>query len=191
MKWIKTYETFVNDDNRGEDTRFPELNPVLKMTATEYVDSKMKTDEKFELFKVAGVDPKQDLSPEEVDEMFDEVREKAIEYYTKNPEEMGKPVSIQKFPVYAGDGVSRTNNVGGHSHANSPRIGESKTNFDGELEISEEDMERFHKEEPLKKLISDGKILLGDKKIQFNKKDQKTLKTLDIYLEIDGDNIDK
>ena len=185
MKWIKKYETFVNDDNRGEDTQYPQLNPVIKMNASEYVDSKLKTEEKFDMFRVAGVVPPKDLNSTEFNDLFDTIREKAIEYFTNNPEEMGKPIVYKNFPVNGGDGIPRTNNVGGSSHSNSRVIGESFRSFDSSIEITEDDMNKFSSEEPLKQLISNGRIGLGNKKVEFNKSDERTIDTLDIYFEFD------
>ena len=83
------------------------------------------------------------------------------------------------------DRVPTTNNIGGTSQTASGRIGESKVNFDSDIEITEDDMTKFNSEEPLIELIRNGKVALGNKKIEFNKSDKETIKTLDIYFEID------
>ena len=131
-----------------------------------------------------------------MDSLFDEVKEKAIEYFTENPEEIGKSVNFASMKgdkqnlSNQNDRVPTTNNIGGTSQTASGRIGESKTNFDSDIEISEEDMKKFNTEEPLIELIRNGKITLSNKKISFNKSDKSTIKTLDIYFEFDQSSFD-
>ena len=189
MKWIKKYESFVNDNNRDSDSIdfLPKYNPVVRQQATEYVDSKLKSNEFADMFKVIGMTPPKELKSEDMDSLFDEVREKAIEFFVENPEAIGKEVQFssigngdkQKLSNET-DRVPTTNNIGG-----SGRIGESKLNFDTEVQITDDDMNKFNSEEPLIELIRNGKVALGNKKVEFNKSDRETIKTLDIYFEID------
>ena len=193
MKWIKKYENFTNDNNRDSASLdyLPKYNPVVKQEATEYVESKLKSNEFAEMFHVVGMNPPEELKSEEMDSLFDEVKEKAIEYFVENPEEIGKSVNFSSMKgdkqnlSNQNDRVPTTNNIGGTSQTASGRIGESKTNFDSDIEISEEDMRKFNSEEPLIELIRNGKISLGNKKVNFNKSDKSTIKTLDIYFEFD------
>jgi len=185
MKWIKKYETFVNDDNRGEDTQYPELNPVIKMEAAEYVDSKLRSNEYAEIFNAVGVDLPQDLDSDELEKAFDQVREKAIQYYIQNPEEIKSPATHRTFKVNAGDGIPRTNRVGGTSQAASRVVGESKINLDAEMDITEDEMDLFKREEPLIDLIRQGKVRMSNKKVHFSETDKETIETLDMYLEMD------
>jgi hypothetical protein len=193
MKWIKKYENFTNDNNRDSASLdyLPKYNPVVKQEATEYVESKLKSNEFAEMFHVVGMNPPEELKSEEMDSLFDEVKEKAIEYFVENPEEIGKSVNFSSMKgdkqnlSNQNDRVPTTNNIGGTSQTASNRIGESKTNFDSDIEISEEDMRKFNSEEPLIELIRNGKISLGNKKVNFNKSDKSTIKTLDIYFEFD------
>jgi hypothetical protein len=194
MKWIKKYESFVNDNNRDSDSIdfLPKYNPVVRQQATEYVDSKLKSNEFADMFKVIGMTPPKELKSEDMDSLFDEVREKAIEFFVENPEEIGKEIKFSSIPngdkqklSNHTDRVPTTNNIGGTSQTASGRIGESKLNFDTELEITEDDMNKFNSEEPLIELIRNGKVSLGNKKIEFNKSDKETIKILDIYFEID------
>ena len=50
MKWIKKYENFTNDNNRDSASLdyLPKYNPVVKQEATEYVESKLKSNEIME-----------------------------------------------------------------------------------------------------------------------------------------------
>jgi len=93
-------------------------------------------------------------------------------------------IDIEKFtiPGKGGDGIPRVQNIGGSSHANSIRIGES---LNAELEITPDEMLLFKKEEPLIDLIRKRKITLSDKKIEFNKSDKETMDIIDIYFEFD------
>jgi hypothetical protein len=65
------------------------------------------------------------------------------------------------------------------------RIGESKNNFDSEISISEDDMRKFNTEEPLIELIRNQKVVLENKKVEFNKSDTESIDILDIYFEFD------
>jgi hypothetical protein len=185
MKWIKTYETFLNDEERGEAMDYPTSTPVDMIEAKDYVDMKLKSNEFAEIFKAVGVEPPKDLTHENIEEKFDEVREKAIKYFTDNPEEIKMPPQHQTYRVNGGDGISRTQNIGGSSHANSRSIGESKKELDGEINITDEEMDAFSKEELLQDLIRNGSVRLSNKKVFFNKKDKETIDTLDNFLEFD------
>lgn len=199
MKWIKKYENFVTDNNR--DTAaidfLPKHNPVVRQQATEYVDDKLKSNDFADMFKVVGMEPPKELKSDEMDSLFDEVREKAIEYFVENPEAIGKEVKFSSMAnsdkqnlSNQNDRVPTTNNIGGTSQTASGRIGESKVNFDTEVQITEDDMTKFNSEEPLIELIRNGKITLSNKKISFNKSDKSTIKTLDIYFEFDQSSFD-
>lgn len=187
MKWIKKYENFTNDNNRDSSSidYLPKFNPVIRQKATEFVDSLLKSDYD-KLFKLVGMEMPE-VGSNEMDELFDEVREKAIEYYVNNPEAIGKEIELKTFKINGGDGTPRTNNIGGTSHANSIRIGESKSenDFDTIISITDDEMNLFSRPGLLQDLISNGKISLRNKEVHFNKEDKETLDTLDSYLEID------
>lgn len=187
MKWIKKYETFTNDNNRDSSSidYLPKFNPAIKQEATEFVESLLKSDYD-KLFKLVGMEMPE-VGSSEMDELFDEVREKAIEYYVNNPEAIGKEIELKSFKVNGGDGASRTNNIGGTSFANSIRIGESKSesDFDTTISITDDEMNLFNIPGSLQDLISNGKISLRNKEVHFNKEDEETLDTLDSFLEID------
>lgn len=112
MKFIKTFENFDPTGVDGGDLEVvPAYNPVVKQNATTFVDEEFKK-EYMSMIAASGVD-RSEYDESEMEEMFDKVREKAIEYYTRNPELIGKEIDVKKFPVPAGDGVVRTNKVGG------------------------------------------------------------------------------
>jgi len=127
------------------------------------------------------------LKDEEFDEKFEYAKKRLISFFEENPNISVSSVDTETFtiPGKGGDGVVRTNNIGGTSHTQSFRIGESRTNFNAEMPLSEDDMLLFKKEEPLIDLIRTRKVSLSDKKIEFNKSDQSTIDILDIYFEFD------
>lgn len=114
MKYIRTFESFVTDDNRGEDTQYPQHNAALKSEVTEYVDTILRSNEYHNLVELVGMKLPKNVSGEEIDEFFDEVREKAIEHFIENPEQIKKlGFTINNYQVPGNDGVPRTNKVGG------------------------------------------------------------------------------
>jgi hypothetical protein len=184
MKYLKKYESFIDDSNRDSSSIdfVPKYNPIINKGAKEYVDS-LVDDGNYDLvFKIAKMNMPDEES-NDFDGIFDEAKEKATKYFINNPEAIGKELNI-KIPSKNNNRIPRTNNIGGTSHAASIRIGESKVIYDTQIIINNDEMELFNREEPLIDLISGGKILLGDNKIQYNKDDSKTLEILDIYFEI-------
>ena len=183
---MKKFETFINDDNRDAASLdlLPKHNPAVDLAAKNYVDDIIKSNDLNLLFKAAGVKPPKNLTSMTMDDVYDEIKQKAIDYYIENPQDIGKDIPQRKVNK-GGDGVVRTNNIGGALHSNSPRVGESKNNFDAELEITLDEMSLFNTEESLMNLISTNKIMLGNCVIQFNNNDKQTKQTLDIYFELD------
>lgn len=184
---MKKYENFINDDNRDATSLdlLPKHNPAVDLAAKNYVDDIMKSNDLNLLFKAAGVEPPKNLSSMNMDDVYDEIKQKAIDYYIENPHDMGKDIPNRKIQK-SGDGIPRTNNIGGSLHSNSPRIGESISNFDDKLEIDEEGMSLFNTEESLIELIRKNKIMLGNGVVHFNDSDIETKQKLDIYFEMDG-----
>jgi hypothetical protein len=126
MKFIKKFENFVNDFNR-EDTStdfLPGYNPVVKLGAEEWVDIIMSGDFTF-LYKLTGLEkPSPDVTPDEFDKHFDDLRGEAIKYYTEHPDAIRREIS-PKTGKPSGDGIPRMyGSVGGSGHANSIRVGE-------------------------------------------------------------------
>ncbi len=187
---MKKFETFVTDNNRDSAAIdfVPKHNPVVNQNAQLYVDEILQNGDLNLLFRAVGVTAPKNIDSIDMDEVYDTIRQKAIDYYIQNPEAIGKDIPMKQFKVQAGDGIPRTNNIGGALHVNSPRIGENKINFDKEIEISSDDMRYFNEEEPLIELIRNGKIMLANNKIYCNNKDKQTIEVLDIYFEIEGKN---
>lgn len=117
MQYIKRFENFTNDENRGDEQTYPEFNQANRLKAKEYVDiifNKGSGAEVNDVCKEIECDlPKEDSE-------LDEIKEKAIEYFIKNPERMKSFGNDQfkTFNVNAGDGVVRTNNIGGVRESN-------------------------------------------------------------------------
>lgn len=184
MKYIRTFESFVTDDNRGEDTQFPQHNAALKAEVVEYVDTVLNSNEYSKLVDLLGMEMPKNVSGEEVDEFFDDVREKAIEYFIKNPEQLGKTGGfvINKFNVAGGDGIARTNNIGGALRESAKP--EPNHSGCGVIEVTDDELSYFEDEAPLLGLVRDEKVTLYDNQIWYNKGDKETIDVLDTYFEI-------
>lgn len=183
---MKKFENFVNDDNRDATSLdlLPKHNPAVDLAAKNYVEDIMKSNDLNLLFKAAGVEPPKNLSSMNMDDVYDEIKQKAIDYYIENPHDMGKDIPTRKIQK-GGPAAPITNNVGGALHSNSPRVGESKKNFDAELEITSDEMSLFNSEESLMNLISTNKIMLRNGVVHFNDNDKGTKQILDVYFELD------
>jgi hypothetical protein len=184
MKYIRTFESFVTDDNRGEDTQYPQHNAALKSEVVEYVDTILNSNEYSKLVDLLGMELPKNVSGEEVDKFFDEVREEAIKHFMANPEQLGKAGGfvINKFNVSGGDGIARTNNIGGvvkESLKPKPNTQGCKV-----LEVTDDQLAYFEDESPLLKLIRDEKVTLYDNQIWYNKDDKETIDVLDVYFEL-------
>jgi hypothetical protein len=127
MLHLKRFESFVNDVNRANMVSWdtPSYNPIDNQKAKEFVESLVKPNPKL-LFQMAGLEMPKEISGQELDELVDQAKEKAIEFLKKNPEMIWKEEYVMKhFKVNAGDGVSRVQpNLGGSSHANSLVVGQ-------------------------------------------------------------------
>jgi len=191
MKNIKKFESFINDTNRDSQSLdlLPKYNPIIIKRAKEYVEELSKS--KFRLiFDIARMEFPRFISSQDMDEVFDEAKEKAVEYFIEHPEAIGdEKMILKQFPQNGGDGIPRVQNIGGTSHTSNFRIGES-LHFDSSIEISEEDMEQFNNQEPLVDLVRNRKISLGNKIVKFNSEDEKTIKTLDNFFEFDKKSFD-
>jgi hypothetical protein len=131
MHKLKTFETFSNTKLNSE--MYPELNPSLKLDATTYVDDMLAGDKFPQLFDLLDRKMPTESSGDEFDAAFDEIRELSIAYFLKNPEEMqNREVDITNIKVDGGDGVPRTNNIGGS-------LNEDKYDKDFDFEGLDED----------------------------------------------------
>jgi hypothetical protein len=193
MKYFKTFEEFQGMSTTGVDDAggevLPKYNPKIQQEVSDFLDN-MTPNNKPLVFKWLRME-EPSLNDEEFDDKFEIAKKKLIDFFQENPNISISGIDIETFtmPGKRGDGISRTNNIGGTSHTASFRVGESKENFDSHLDISEDEMLLFKKEEPLIDLIRKRKIALSDKKIEFNKSDKETLDILDIYLEFDQNSL--
>jgi hypothetical protein len=193
MKYFKTFEEFQGMSSTGVDDAggevLPKYNPKIQQEVTDFLDN-MTPNNKPLVFKWLRME-EPSLNDEEFDDKFEIAKKKLIDFFQENPNISISGIDIETFtmPGKRGDGIPRVQNIGGSSHAGSIRVGESKENFDSHLDISEDEMLLFKKEEPLIDLIRKRKIALSDKKIEFNKSDKETLDILDIYLEFDQNSL--
>ncbi len=116
MRYIRTYEEYSHEDGLEVDTQsYPEHNQKLRHDAIKYVEEVFANgagQAVTALCKEVGIDPPLD------DEGLDAAQRRATEYFTQNPERMGEiiPPQMSVVPVKTGDGVVRTNNIGGVHH---------------------------------------------------------------------------
>lgn len=121
MSLIKNFENFVNDPDRTP-TSLPNYNPAIKKDITDYIDNLISSGKYEEVFKLSKSKMPKNISGEDMNKLLDTVRKQAINYLMENPEmiQLNKetvPI-INGFPVYSGDGVPRTNNIGGYLREN-------------------------------------------------------------------------
>jgi hypothetical protein len=187
MKYIRKYENFINDEDRGNAVEEPEYNPVKSLEAQKYVDivfNKGAGDEVNQLCKEIGCE-----LPES-DEDLEKVKEIAVKYFIDNPERIksfDQPVKTYAFN--GGNSVVKTNNVGGTSYEHSPHVGESiEVDNSTKIDLNEDEMRLFGTETVLMKLIQHNKISLHYNQVVFDRNDEETKKVLDIFFEIDNVN---
>lgn len=188
MKYLRKFENFTNDENRGNTVEEPTYNVAKNLAAKNYVElilNKGGGAEVNELCKEIGVEMPKD------DEGLDKLKEDAINYFIKNPERIKSlDQPIKKYPYQGTDGIARTNNIGGTSYTNSTHIGESVSVDDPEsmkIDISEDEMKLFGTETLLLKLIKNNKISLHNNEVWFNRNDEGTKQVLDIFFEINDE----
>jgi hypothetical protein len=124
MKFIKKFEMFHQTGVNDGGEVIPEYNPVLTLKIKEYVDELCTKGEYDELAKLIGEKFPKDLTSDQMEPYADKLREKAIKHLEKNPELIGKEINHMTYKVPGGDGISRTNKVGGTSQTNSFRVGQ-------------------------------------------------------------------
>ena len=111
MKYIKHYENFINDQNRGQDPTFDHsLNPALKEEVKKYVNTILHSNQFKIIFDALDIEVPKDISAEELDSMFDEVEEKAVAFFLKNPERMTTNLGseeVKKLDITLGDNDNR------------------------------------------------------------------------------------
>ncbi len=124
MKFIKKFEMFhqTGVDDGGEV--IPDFNPVLDLKIQDYVDGLCTKGRYEDLAKKIGQKFPKDLSSDDMDAYCEELRNKAIKYFKRNPELIGGEIDYMTYKVPGGDGITRTNKIGGTSQTNSFRIGQ-------------------------------------------------------------------
>ena len=124
MKLIKKFEMFHQTGVEDGGEVVPEHNPVLDLKIKEYVEDMCTKGRYEDLSKQIGLKFPKNLSSEEMDEYGEQLKDKAINYFKKNPELIGKEINFMTYKVPGGDGITRTNKIGGTSQTNSFRIGQ-------------------------------------------------------------------
>ena len=115
---IRTFEEYSHEDGLEVDTQsYPEYNQQHRQQARDMVASvfdKGMGQAVADLCKEIGIRPPR---PKD-DASLEEVRKRAEEYFIQNPERISKFAAPQMnvVPVKSGDGVVRTNNLGGVHH---------------------------------------------------------------------------
>lgn len=116
MKYLKNYSLFkeaigINDEitGIGADTgTYDHSNsPVLRLKVQEYVDGLLYSNQSILIFDALGLEQPKDLEGAEMDDMYDQIRDKAIKYFMKNPHKMREPgdIEVQEIGV-EGDNVT-------------------------------------------------------------------------------------
>ena len=103
MRYIKHFEKFKNEnvmanaDNSGvdDDITGPDTatfdhthSPQLKLKVEEYVEQVLHSNQSKIIFDALGLEEPKELEGQEMDSMFDDIKQKAIEYFTKHPHKM-------------------------------------------------------------------------------------------------------
>ncbi len=125
MKYLKLFEDFITDQTRGQDPTFDHsMNPVIRLKAKEYVESVLHSNQYKKIFDELGVEMPKNVSGDDFDAMFDQIGEKAINYFSKNPHKMtieSDDMEIKKSDVDLGttgsERIPITNNIGGALNA--------------------------------------------------------------------------
>ena len=114
MIYLKQFEAFHRtgiDDGTSEV--MPEYNPILNKKVEDFVNDLLSKGRYEDCAKLIGEKLPKGLETDQMDEYADGLKERAIKYFIKNPESIGNDIDYQMIKVPGGDGISRTNNVGG------------------------------------------------------------------------------
>jgi hypothetical protein len=114
MRFLKNFESFHDtgvDDGIGEVQ--PEYNPVLKQTIKEFVDDFCGRGGYVELAKKIGMKLPSNIPSDKMDQIESELKSNAMEFFNRNPEQLPNEVGFKTYKVSGGDGITRTNKVGG------------------------------------------------------------------------------
>jgi hypothetical protein len=115
MRYIRTYEEYSHEDGLEVDMQsYPEHNQAINQRAKKCVEDifdRGAGESVAALCKEVGIE-----MPKVNDERgLEEAQKRATEYLIKNPGRIGQFETPQMsvVPVRSGDGVARTNNLGG------------------------------------------------------------------------------
>lgn len=182
MKFIKTFESFVNDDNRGEESYYPKYNQGNSIKAKEYVDELLKVDSDS-VFKKFNVEkPKDGDQGEEFEKAFDKVREIAIKYYNEHPNEIeNTEVDYKPYAYDGGDGIARVQNVGGALRESYKPVPNAENTY--KVDITDDQIELFL-EYPLRDLVKQNKVTIQGNEVWYCSDDKETEKVLDEVFDI-------
>ncbi len=125
MKYIRKFESFHEtgvDDGVGEV--IPEHNPVTDLKIQDFVEETLSRGGYVELAKMIGDKVPNDLSSDQMQGFEDDLKKNAMQFFKDNPEALPAEIGVNTYKVPGGDGITRTNKVGGTSHTNSFRIGQ-------------------------------------------------------------------
>jgi hypothetical protein len=138
MKYLINFKTFetvgfgsdITGIGSDEATFDHSLSPVLKEKVKEYVERLINEQQFKILFNIIGKEAPKNVEAAEMDSMIDQVKDDVIAKLMKQPHKMINLDEIDVTPMMLApntsntDGVPRTNNIGGTSQTNSPRIGQ-------------------------------------------------------------------
>lgn len=113
MKYIKLYEDFINDENRGQEAaaEYDHSNsPVIREEARKYVQSILYSNEYKLIFDELGLEAPKEVEGQQMNSMFDEIEEKAIDYYVKHPERMSIELDTEVNKMAVTGGNNQTGN---------------------------------------------------------------------------------
>ena len=114
MKYLKKFESFHEtgiDDAVGEV--IPEYNPVMDLTIKNFVDDTCNRGGYADLAKMIGVKLPSEIPSDKMDGIESKLKKVALKFFTDNPEQLPSEIGMKTYKVPGGDGISRTNKVGG------------------------------------------------------------------------------
>lgn len=82
-------------------------NPVLRLQVQDYVDGLLYSNQAILIFDALGLKQPDDVEGAEMDDMYDQIRDKAIDYFMKNPHKMQEPddIEVEEIPI-EGDNIA-------------------------------------------------------------------------------------
>lgn len=112
MKYLKNFENLHEDGIDIDAQNTPAWNPAKSQEVKDYVDNIFHNGLNALVKKVC----KETRIPvPKTDDELETCKQKVINYYIQNYEQIGdiKPPTHNRYPYMSGDGIARTNNIGG------------------------------------------------------------------------------